>query len=66
MIEKSYQNNPFIYTFEPMVSGKYQVRLCGEFVCYSNHTKDQNIDRYLKKKGFETRKQYLEFCLKGY
>jgi hypothetical protein len=51
------------YTFEPMSNGSYQVRLCGEFVCYSNHRKEQDIDLFLKQEGYETRKEFFDACM---
>lgn len=52
------------YTFEKTSDGNYQVRLRGEFVCYSNHTDERGIDIVLKEIGFETREEFLEQCLK--
>jgi NADH:ubiquinone oxidoreductase subunit E len=50
------------YVFEPMSEGKYQVRLCGEFVCYSNHTSSEGIDQALKEMGYITRGEFLNEC----
>lgn len=55
------------YTFEKMSSPthvmEYQVRLNGEFVCYSNHTNPEFVDNYLKREGFNSREEYLEACM---
>lgn len=50
------------YEFEKMGEGKYQVRLCGEFVCYSNHKSSEGIDHALKEMGFNSRKDFLDAC----
>lgn len=52
-----------IYTFEPMSNGMFQVRLQGEFVCYSTHTDENNIDRFLRDEGYESRKDYFDACM---
>lgn len=50
------------YVFEPMYGGGYQVRLCGEFVCYSTHTDPKGIDKVLKEEyGCNSRKELLEY-----
>lgn len=49
------------YVFEKMSNGKYQVRLCGEFVCYSNHTNEKGIDEALKEMGYESREDFLNY-----
>jgi hypothetical protein len=54
------------YTFEKMSNGNYQVRLCGEFVCYSNHTSEEGIDQAIIEMGYESRKDFLEYQLKEY
>lgn len=51
------------YSFEKMSNGMFQVRLCGEFVCYSTHTNETGIDDYLKAEGYSNRKEYLDVCL---
>lgn len=51
------------YVFEPMSNGQYQVRLAGMFVCYSTHTGEKSVDRYLKSEGFESRQEYFNACL---
>ena len=50
------------YTFEKTSNGNYQVRLCGEFVCFSNHTDEKIIDIALKDQDFETREEFLKYC----
>jgi|tagenome__1003787_1003787.scaffolds.fasta_scaffold14645269_1 hypothetical protein len=50
------------YVFEQMGEGKYQVRLCGEFVCYSNHKSSEGIDHTLKEMGYVSRKDFLNNC----
>lgn len=50
------------YEFEPMHDETYQVRLQGEFVCYTNKKSEQVIDAYLKRQGFESRTHYLDAC----
>ena len=50
------------YEFVPMSEGNYQVRLCGDFVCYSNHTNEKGIDQELKELGFESRGEFLNEC----
>jgi NADH:ubiquinone oxidoreductase subunit E len=47
------------YVFQPMSDGKYQVKLCGEFVCYSNHTDEEGIDQVLKEMGYASRGEFL-------
>jgi hypothetical protein len=49
------------YVFEKMGEGKYQVRLNGEFVCYSNHTDPEGIDQVLQEYGYSSRKQFVEY-----
>lgn len=51
------------YVFEPMGEGKYQVRLCGMFVCYSTHTNKHSIDSYLRNEGYKNRQEYFDACL---
>ncbi|MED3792476.1 hypothetical protein P4571_08465 [Niallia alba] len=52
------------YKFEPMSNGMYQVRLAGDFfVCYSSHKNEKEIDNYLRREGYGTRKEYFEACL---
>lgn len=53
------------YTFEKMSDGDYQVRLCGEFVCYSNHTSEEGIDEALKEMGFNSRQEFLTASIKA-
>ena len=50
------------YEFEEMGKGEYQVRLKGEFVCYSNHKNARGIDQALKNMGYDSREQFLEEC----
>jgi hypothetical protein len=52
------------YVFERMYSGHhmYQVRLNGEFVCYSNEKNPEDIDKQLKENGFDSREDFLEYC----
>lgn len=52
------------YTFEKRSDDDYQVRLCGEFVCYSNHTSEEGIDQALKEMGFNSRQEFLNDCWK--
>ena len=47
------------YTFEEMSDRCYQVRLNGEFVCFSNHKSAEGIDQALKEKGYESREDFL-------
>lgn len=54
------------YTIEPTVNKMYQVRMSDMFVCYSNHTDENEIDEYLKEEGFNSRKKYFEACLEDY
>ena len=50
------------YEFEPMSDGSYQVRLCGEFVCYSNHKSEEGIDQALNEMGYKSRGEFLNEC----
>jgi hypothetical protein len=50
------------YTFEKMSDGNYQVRLKGEFVCYSNHIREEGVDEALKEMGYESREEFLKYC----
>lgn len=50
------------YVFEKMSDGNYQVRIKGEFVCYSNHTSEEGIDQALKEMGYESREEFLKRC----
>lgn len=50
------------YKFERMYDGKYQVRLQGEFVCYSNHKDEKLIDCELKDRGFKSRLEFWKYC----
>lgn len=58
--------NNLAYKFEPMVDGMYQVRLNGEFVCYSENEDSAAVDNYLFETGFTNRVDYLEYRLKQY
>lgn len=53
------------YLFEKMADERYQVRLCGEFVCYSTHTDETKIDLELKEMGFHSRQDFLDERWKG-
>jgi hypothetical protein len=50
------------YEFEPTGEGNYQVRLQGEFIAYTNHTDEHQIDKYLKSEGFNSRQEFLNHC----
>lgn len=50
------------YTFEKMSEYLYQVRLCGEFVCYSHNRSDKEVDEYLHEMGHATREDFLHAC----
>lgn len=54
------------YKFEPMIDGMYQVRLNGEFVCYSEDEDSAAVDQYLLETGFASRLDYLSYRLKQY
>ncbi|MEM5592880.1 hypothetical protein AAHH67_15935 [Niallia circulans] len=54
------------YRFEEMHDGTYQVRLNGEFVCYTIFKEPKYIDHLLKEDGFDSREDYLEYRLKQY
>jgi hypothetical protein len=54
------------YTFEKMFNGKFQVRLYGEFVCFSDSTDENKIDVKLKESGYESRNDFLEHRLSHY
>ena len=54
------------YEFKEMIDGDFEVSMCGEFVCYSNHTDEKGIDESLKHMGFETRIDFLAHRLKLY
>ncbi|QQO41041.1 hypothetical protein 015DV002_87 [Bacillus phage 015DV002] len=54
------------YTFEKMLDGDYQVRLNGEFVCYSNHRDAEGIDKGLKEMGFNSREEFFAHRVKSY
>jgi hypothetical protein len=54
--------NELNYKFEKMSDGKYQVRLCGEFVCYCNHTNETIVDGVLFEMGYKSRQDYLNEC----
>ena len=50
------------YVFEKMSNGAYQVRLCGEFICFSMDTDEKQIDEVLKYYGYESREDFLKNC----
>ena len=54
------------YTFEPMGNSKFQVRLKGEFICYTDNKDSVYVDNYLKQYGFNSREEYLKYCLESY
>jgi hypothetical protein len=54
------------YDFEHMYDGRYQVRLNGEFVCYTDNRNSDEVDKFLKDNGFDSRIDYLEYRLKQY
>jgi hypothetical protein len=54
------------YVFEKMSDGNYQVRLKGEFVCYSNHNNPKGIDEALKEMGYKSREDFLKYCSEEY
>jgi hypothetical protein len=47
------------YVFEKMSPGNYQVRLCGEFIAYTNHKDPLAVDLYLNELGYASREEYL-------
>jgi hypothetical protein len=53
------------YVFEKRSDGSYQVRLCGEFVCYSNHTSEDGIDQALIEMGYKSREDFLKVLFRG-
>jgi hypothetical protein len=54
------------YTFERMPNGIYQVRLCDDFfVCYSQNKNEVEVDEFLKREGYKTRKEYFDACLEN-
>jgi hypothetical protein len=54
------------YEFEPMGEGKWQVRLEGEFIAYTNHTDEHEVDQYLREEGFNSRQEFLDYCFEEY
>jgi len=54
------------YEFEEISKGDYQVRLKGEFVCYSNHKNARGIDNALKNMGYDSREDFLKECWRGF
>lgn len=52
-------DNNLAYTFEKMWNGQYQVRLLGEFICYSPETNEEAIDQFLRDKGYVSRRDFL-------
>lgn len=52
------------YAFEKMGDGEYQVRLNGQFVCYSNHTDPEGIDQALEENGYISRKDFYDVTVK--
>jgi hypothetical protein len=47
------------YTFEETSEGQYMVFLAAEFIAYTNHTDEQEVDQYLKNEGYNSRSEYL-------
>lgn len=54
------------YEFETRNDGTYQVRLQGEFVCYTNKKSNRLVDSFLKREGYESRIHYLDACREEY
>jgi NADH:ubiquinone oxidoreductase subunit E len=52
------------YEFELMSDGKYQVRLCGEFVCYTTNPSEDYVDEILWVNGYKSRQSFLDDCFK--
>ena len=52
------------YTFEEMFNHehRYQVRLNGEFVCYTSIKSVDLVDQELQKAGFKSRQDFLDHC----
>lgn len=51
------------YTFEKMFDGRYQVRLGGEFVCYTVTTDPDYVDEKLFKFGYYSREEFFQDSL---
>ncbi|AMB18706.1 hypothetical protein BH780_gp123 [Bacillus phage Eldridge] len=54
------------YSFEKMYDGdgnfeRYQVRLNGEFIMYSEDRFPDSIDKRLKENGFDSRQEVLDY-----
>lgn len=47
------------YEFEPMDDGRFQVRLQGEFITYTDHQDPEKVDALLAANDWESREQYL-------
>lgn len=53
------------YSFEKMNINKYQVRLQGFFITYTDKKDPKVVDEYLKSFGWESREQYLDYLIGG-
>lgn len=52
------------YSFEKILGeSQYQVRLNGEFVCYVPMKDSKLVDQILKSNGFESRTEFLKYCI---
>lgn len=54
------------YTFEKMLGGRYQVRLQGEFICYTDKQDSKYVDDILKEVGFNSREEYLNYRFENF
>lgn len=53
--------NNLEYDFELMYDGRYQVRLCGEFIMYIDKKDSKRVDERLKEYGFNSREEFLYY-----
>lgn len=54
------------YTFEKMLGGAFQVRLQGEFVCFTHEKSSERVDEILEEIGFSSRQDFLDHTLENY
>jgi hypothetical protein len=48
------------YTFEKMSDGRFQVRLKGEYICYSKIKDVEFVDKTLKELGYKSKEDFLK------